>query len=213
MKSSRAILGWVAVFLFATLGDPFGRAFAAQLSVTDCEGVPRAARQVEEEQYQTVRLITSSASVTDFHVTLNSDTGAEKHASVGPGGVVTFPQVAPGNWKICGIPKEVSLDEIDIVPVEETNTLKVAAITGGTLVISGIALGSEGSGSKTVTNTDQIPTTSGNSGLVGSIDRDPPPAIEQQTVAGEKKPRPFSAAEDCFDDVEAPKIDPISPAS
>ncbi len=187
----------------ACMGLSSSVAFAAQITVTDCSGTPRLIKQVADNEMQTIRLVTVStgSQVGEFRLSLQDVSGSVKNVTVNGSGTVTFREVSPGTWKVCGLPDDVLIEDVSLVSTSEVNTLQVASLVGaGGLIGGGLLLGSSNGRAddelaaplEAIVNTEQteLEMVAGGPSQLGT-------SSESELSKSDEK-RPFTHSEDCL---------------
>lgn len=183
-------------------------AFAETITVTDCNGVPRALEQLDAGQVATVKLTAESPWESNTLVYLTETTSGQKMSGKLNANTAMFEKMEPGTYTICGNTPVAMKSQITISPSTTTAkagsniaplALGAAAIVGGAVAIAN-SDGSDGEDKAPETSGASVPpTSSGNSGHSNNPSN---PCTECQKRAG-------AAAQDCLNGEEPTPVSPF----
>ena len=114
---------------------------AAQLHITDCDGVTKVMYDADSAAQHRVELILAEGSPylnSQLKVPMtNGDTGAVLER--GPiGKVISYENVSAGEWKLCPMPADLALQDVRVVPTSSTDSANIAPVAlGGAALIGG----------------------------------------------------------------------------
>jgi hypothetical protein len=183
-------------------------AFAETITVTDCNGVPRALEQIDAGEVATVKLTAQSAWESNTLVYLTETTSGQKMSGKLNANTAMFEKMEPGTYTICGNTPAAMKSQVTISTTTTTAkggsnvaplALGAAAIAGGAVAIAN-SDGSDGDDNTPETSGANVPpTSSSNNG--GHSNNPSNPCTECQK-------RPGAAAQDCLNGDEP---NPVSP--
>jgi hypothetical protein len=228
MKRTISVL---ATAVAATL-VPAHSAFAAEIKVTDCDGTPRAIREVRDSTNTSVEIrVTdkSGAPLSDVGFVLSS-AASESLTSFVVGGKGGFKNVTPGAWKICQetakagtTQSEAIVSQVAVITTDEEGSSNAAAWLGGAgVAVTGVGLGVF---SGRDSSESAVPSSTGGSTDSGGSDEPSaapllPADDESSTKNGSnpsKKPGndkiACPATEDCLNEERPDPLPPISPST
>jgi len=191
--ANRFLVAAVVAALIPTAFIPatVSSAFAAEIKIVDCDGAPRAIREVLDGTTSSVEIrVTdkSGAAVSDVGFILSSlSSGSLSSGSLSGSGVSDnktwtalvvdgkggFKDVGPGAWKMCPKPgtaaaAQAIVSQVAVITNDESGTTNAAAwLGGGGVAVTGIGLGvfsGRGSSDNTVPSSTGGDVDSGGNG-------------------------------------------------
>lgn len=183
-------------------------AFAETITVTDCNGVPRALEQLDAGQMANVKLTAQAPWASDTLVYLTETTSGQKLSGKINANTAMFEKMEPGTYTICGNSAEAMKSQVSIST--ETTAAKsgtgiaplalgAAAIVGGAVAIAN-SDGSDGEDDAPGTSGANVPPTTSGGNTNGNGKNNP--CTECQKRSG-------AAAQDCLNGQEPTPVSPF----
>lgn len=153
-KSIRASI--VPVAMLGIMG-PLGimNVQADEIRVTDCDGAPRAVRQVEQSTLSALNVRVATLNQKDLPsgaaLRLVGSDGMDRRQNVSELGRAIFKDIPAGDWKLCASSDDLTVSQVTIDAKDSSATSTTTALLGGTGVAAaavglGIGLGGGSSG-------------------------------------------------------------------
>ncbi len=189
-----------------------GGAFAETITVTDCNGVPRALEQMDAGQSATVKLTSKTPINSNGLVYITDTKSGQKMSGKMEANSVMFDKMEPGTYTICGNSAEVMKSQVTISTSTATasNSSKAAPLLLGAAAVAGGAVAiANSNGSDGSSTSDPVPNTAG-----ASVVDDTPTAISTGTnnpsnPCVECQKRTAVAAQDCLNSREPTPVSPF----